>query len=209
MGWQRKNNHINELMKKHEKAFGEIKNYYNDITHNNLDLIRSACLEHTRIKEEDLTLHHSCGIELAEYKTVTDHFDLIINDVPYIFGAEDYESNDDRDLCKVKNLDEYHKRMEVCLQNMKRLIKPSSWKERVFHPIVMKVGSGRRNSAGTGLVSMDVELEFIARKIGLTIHDKIFNELRSAFQSYNIGRCIENKYTVKSHECSLVIVKYN
>ena len=38
---ERKNNHINELMKKHEKAFGEIKNYYNDITHNNLDLIRS------------------------------------------------------------------------------------------------------------------------------------------------------------------------
>ena len=32
---------VNELMKKHEKAFGEIKNYYNDITHNNLDLIRS------------------------------------------------------------------------------------------------------------------------------------------------------------------------
>ena len=28
-------------MKKHEKAFGDIKNYYNDITHNNLDLIRS------------------------------------------------------------------------------------------------------------------------------------------------------------------------
>ena len=32
---------VNELMKKHEKAFGEIKNYYNDITHNNLDLIRA------------------------------------------------------------------------------------------------------------------------------------------------------------------------
>ena len=38
---ERKNYHINELMKKHEKAFGEIKNYYNDITHNNLDLIKS------------------------------------------------------------------------------------------------------------------------------------------------------------------------
>jgi ribulose 1,5-bisphosphate carboxylase large subunit-like protein len=37
---ERKNLHINELMKKHEKAFGEIKNYYNDITHNNLDLIK-------------------------------------------------------------------------------------------------------------------------------------------------------------------------
>lgn len=180
-----------------------------DLSTTNLGLIRSTCLEHTQIKPEDLTLHHSCGVELAEYKTFTDHFDLIINDVPYIFGAEDYESGDDRDLCKVKNLDEYHKRMEVCLENMKRLIKPSSWKDRIFHPIVMKVGSGRRNTLGTGLVSMDVELEIIARKIGLTIHDKIFNELRSAFQSYNVGRCIENKYTVKSHECSLVMVKYN
>ena len=47
---ERKNNHINELMKKHEKAFGEIKNYYNDITHNNLDLIRSL--------KEEVCCHH-------------------------------------------------------------------------------------------------------------------------------------------------------
>ena len=179
-----------------------------DLSSTNLELIRGTCLEHTPIKPEDLTLHHSCGVELAEYESCTNHFDLIINDVPYIFGAEDYESNDERDLCKVKNLDQYHKKMEVCLHNMKRLIKPSSWKEKIFHPIVMKVGSGRRNSIGTGLISMDVELEIIAKKIGLTIHDKIFNELRSAFQSYNIGMCIQNRYTVKSHECSLVMVKY-
>lgn len=38
---ERKNSHINELMKKHEKSFHEIKNYYNDITHNNLDLIKT------------------------------------------------------------------------------------------------------------------------------------------------------------------------
>lgn len=38
---ERKNVHIERLMKAHEKAFAEIKNYYNDITHNNLDLIRS------------------------------------------------------------------------------------------------------------------------------------------------------------------------
>lgn len=40
---ERKNTHINELMKKHERAFAEIKNYYNDITHNNLDLIKVRC----------------------------------------------------------------------------------------------------------------------------------------------------------------------
>ena len=38
---ERKNGHIERLMGAHEKAFAEIKNYYNDITHNNLDLIRS------------------------------------------------------------------------------------------------------------------------------------------------------------------------
>ena len=38
---QKKNEHIAELMDAHKKAFAEIKNYYNDITHNNLDLIKS------------------------------------------------------------------------------------------------------------------------------------------------------------------------
>ncbi len=38
---QRKNGQINDLMKNHEKAFGDIKNYYNDITLNNLALINS------------------------------------------------------------------------------------------------------------------------------------------------------------------------
>ena len=38
---ERKNGQINALMKNHEKAFAEIKTYYNDITLNNLALINS------------------------------------------------------------------------------------------------------------------------------------------------------------------------
>eukprot|EP00047_Mylnosiga_fluctuans_P004033 m.232367 g.232367 ORF g.232367 m.232367 type:complete len:482 (-) comp12345_c0_seq1:107-1552(-) len=38
---ERKNFQINTLMRNHEKAFAEIKNYYNDITLNNLALINS------------------------------------------------------------------------------------------------------------------------------------------------------------------------
>ena len=38
---ERRNVHALELTKKHEKAFTEIKCYYNDITHNNLDLIKT------------------------------------------------------------------------------------------------------------------------------------------------------------------------
>lgn len=38
---ERKNGQINTLMKNHEKAFSDIKNYYNDITLNNLALINN------------------------------------------------------------------------------------------------------------------------------------------------------------------------
>jgi hypothetical protein len=38
---ERKNLHLNDLMKNHEKAFTQIKNYYNDITKDNLKLIDS------------------------------------------------------------------------------------------------------------------------------------------------------------------------
>jgi hypothetical protein len=38
---ERKNKQIAELIKNHENAFSEIKNYYSDITLNNLALISS------------------------------------------------------------------------------------------------------------------------------------------------------------------------
>ena len=50
---ERKNTHINELMKKHERAFAEIKNYYNDITHNNLDLIRTLKEDVAEMKKKE------------------------------------------------------------------------------------------------------------------------------------------------------------
>ena len=37
---ERKNQHINDLMKNHEDAFREMKEYYNDITKENIELIR-------------------------------------------------------------------------------------------------------------------------------------------------------------------------
>lgn len=38
---ERKNGQINVLMQRHEEAFTDIRNYYNDITLNNLALINS------------------------------------------------------------------------------------------------------------------------------------------------------------------------
>ncbi len=37
---ERKNRHINDLMINHERNFNEMRNYYNSITQDNLDLIK-------------------------------------------------------------------------------------------------------------------------------------------------------------------------
>lgn len=37
---ERKNQHINELMISHQQAFREMKEYYNDITRENIELIK-------------------------------------------------------------------------------------------------------------------------------------------------------------------------
>lgn len=44
---------IENLMSEHSKAFADIKNYYNDITHNNLDLIKSLKEEVKELESEE------------------------------------------------------------------------------------------------------------------------------------------------------------
>lgn len=48
---ERKNQHISDLMLDHETAFESMKSYYNDITHDNLNLIKSQKEELNNIKE--------------------------------------------------------------------------------------------------------------------------------------------------------------
>merc|ERR1712194_692061 len=50
---ERKNQHINELLFNHQEAFDEIKAYYNDITHDNLQLIRELKDEITGMRERE------------------------------------------------------------------------------------------------------------------------------------------------------------
>ena len=171
----------------------------------NLQLIKTACVENTCVKETDLSLHHSDGVEMQEYKDRSNMIDLFLLDPPY-YGAEDYNSNDARDLCYIKDIKSFNDRFRVSMLNLKRLIKPSDWTTKVFRPIIIKCGSVRRGDKG--LINMATEIENIGRDIGLILHDTIVNELRSATQHYNVGRCIKNRYTIKTHETSLVFVKY-
>ena len=50
---ERKNDQIDHIKKSHEKAFNEIKNYYNDITLNNLALINSLKQQIEEMKKKE------------------------------------------------------------------------------------------------------------------------------------------------------------
>ena len=177
-----------------------------DLSPQNLEAVRSACLEHTSIKPEDLVLHHSDGVTLKEYEGQEEIWDLVTFDPPYIFNAETY-GNDERDLCHIKELDAFNAKLEECLGNLKRLVKTSSFSKKEFHPIVMKVGSGRRGELG--LVDMATEVEIVAKRIGLVLHDKVINVLDSQWGMVNTSRCIDHRYSLKIHETNLVFVKYS
>ena len=177
-----------------------------DLNPQNLEKVREVALEHTDILSGDLTLHYSDGCELAEYAEQSDLFDLVTFDPPYLLGSEKY-NDDPRDLCNVKDdITAFNQRLEICLQNLRRLIKSSSWEKREFHPIVIKVGANRRSTMG--LVDMATECEIIARRIGLTLHDKVINVLNSSYAMFGARRAIEHRYTVKVHETNLVFLKY-
>ena len=48
---ERKNQHINDLMINHENAYREMKEYYNEITRENLDIIRTLQTKFQEVKE--------------------------------------------------------------------------------------------------------------------------------------------------------------
>ncbi|XP_076809971.1 dynein regulatory complex subunit 4-like [Clavelina lepadiformis] len=58
---ERKNGQINALMKNHEKAFSDIKNYYNDITLNNLALINSLKEQIEEMKKKEERMEKEMG----------------------------------------------------------------------------------------------------------------------------------------------------
>jgi len=69
---ERKNGQINTLMKNHEKAFSDIKNYYNDITLNNLALINTLKEQVEEMKKKEERMEKQMAEVMAENKRLTE-----------------------------------------------------------------------------------------------------------------------------------------
>ena len=176
-----------------------------DMNPKNLNKVRSVALEHTNIKSEDLVLHHSDGCDLVEYADQENIWDLVSFDPPY-FGTTEKYIDDERCLSNMKDQDQFYGRIETCLTNLKRLIKPSNWEKKEFHPVVIKCGSYRNGK--NGLHEMATEVEIIAKRLGFVLHDKLINALTSHWAMFTTSRCIDYRYSIKNHETNLVYVKY-
>ncbi|XP_065601406.1 dynein regulatory complex subunit 4 isoform X5 [Cyrtonyx montezumae] len=69
---ERKNNHINELMKSHEKAFLDFKNYHNDVTFQNLSLINLLKEQVEEMKKRETRLEKEKTEVLLQNKQLKD-----------------------------------------------------------------------------------------------------------------------------------------
>jgi len=78
---ERKNTHIQDLMKKHANAFTEIKNYYNDITHNNLDLIKTLKEDVARMRKVEAKHDRDMTKLLQENKGLTEPLQRALKEV--------------------------------------------------------------------------------------------------------------------------------
>ncbi|XP_030622407.1 dynein regulatory complex subunit 4 [Chanos chanos] len=69
---ERKNSQINTLIKNHEKAFTDIKNYYSDITVSNLNLIKTLKNQHDEMKKKQSRLEKEMAEVLLQNKNLTE-----------------------------------------------------------------------------------------------------------------------------------------
>ena len=176
-----------------------------DLNENNVECVREALTEHIGLAPSEFSLHHSCGVKMEEYKEANNIIDLFLNDIPYIFGTEKY-NDDPRDLGNIRKLDDFYEKVEEMMTNMKRLIKKSNYEQGIFKPIIMKVGSQRRGNQG--LFDMATDIEMIGRRLSLTLHDKIFNELRPSMQSFTMNKSFQKRFSMKLQETNLVFLDY-
>jgi myosin heavy subunit len=69
---ERKNGQIHALMKNHEKQFSDIKNYYNDITLNNLALINSLKQQIEEMKKKEDRLEKAMAEVMSQNRKLTE-----------------------------------------------------------------------------------------------------------------------------------------
>jgi len=114
---ERKNQHINELLNNHQEAFDEIKAYYNDITHDNLLLIKSLKDEIQEMKEREKKNQKRMALLTQENKDLSEPLAKKLEEQREL---EEKLKSYTKDKMALKNLKAHHKQLEEHAQEAKQ-----------------------------------------------------------------------------------------
>merc|ERR1719487_193580 len=106
---ERKNQHINELLFNHQEAFDEIKAYYNDITHDNLQLIKNLKDEIQEMKEREKKNQKRMQLLTQENKDLSEPLAKKLEEQREL---EEKLKSYTKDKMALKNLKAHHKQLE-------------------------------------------------------------------------------------------------
>ncbi|KAJ3083031.1 Dynein regulatory complex subunit 4, partial [Quaeritorhiza haematococci] len=130
---ERKNSQINALMKNHDKAFTEIKNYYNDITLNNLALINSLKEQVEEMKKKEERNEKLMADITAENKRLSEPLQAALAECDSLKRELQHYEKDKMSLhnakARLKVLEEKHKQL--------------SWEHEVMEQRFMQVQKER------------------------------------------------------------------
>ena len=165
-----------------------------------IEVVKKNC----NATEDEFKLIEGCGCEMKAFEGKSEFIDAVFSSPPYYLQAEPY-STDPRDLCNM-NVEEFDNKIDVMFKNLSRVIKKSNYKEKIFHPIMMVIGTAR--DAENGILDMQYSFQSLAKKHGLTLWDSMYVELNNPFLVCSIQRNYEFRFTHKSHETQLTWVKF-
>merc|ERR1711998_52450 len=98
-----KRNDILVMRRMHEKALGDIKTYYNDITHNNLELIQVLKHEVAEMKKKEVQ-HEKMMFEIAqENKRLSEPLDKAAKEESYLDRELENYERDEKELKEIKS----------------------------------------------------------------------------------------------------------
>ncbi|XP_026855247.2 dynein regulatory complex subunit 4 isoform X2 [Electrophorus electricus] len=117
---ERKNTQINTVMKNHEKAFSDIKNYYNDITLNNLALISSLKEQVEEMKRKEERLEKEMAEVLQQNKRLTEPLQKATDDVAELQRQLANYKKDKASLAVQLERDELYQKFTKAIQEVQQ-----------------------------------------------------------------------------------------
>ena len=168
------------------------------------ELTTDAIQKHMDVSDGDFELLKGCGCEMKEFEGEGRFIDAVFSSPPYYLKAEPY-STDPRDLCNM-SIEDFDNKIDVMFKNLARVIKKSNYKEKIFHPVMMVIGTAR--DADNGIHDMQYSFQALAKKHGFTLWDTMHVELNNPHLVCSIKRNYEFRFTHKSHETQLTWVLF-